>query len=141
MSEERNKYILLSFDVESDIGSWTQNYNSVDKAIALILNVLIKKEVDATFFYTARAALHNPDILRKVFNAGHEIGCHSYQHEALGEAKHFIPGDRVILPEEIPIRLSKATEVIKEISGKKPLSFRAPSFCGSESLKKRLKSK
>jgi len=104
----------------------------VDKAIALILNVLIKKEVDATFFYTARAALHNPDILRKVLNAGHEIGCHSYQHETLGEAKHSIPGDRVILPEEIPVRLSKATEVIKEISGKKPLSFRAPSFCGSE---------
>ena len=32
ISKEK-KYILLSFDVESDIGSWTQNYTSVDKAI------------------------------------------------------------------------------------------------------------
>ena len=50
INDKRNKYILLSFDVESDIGSWTQNYASVDKAINLILNILIKKRIPATFF-------------------------------------------------------------------------------------------
>lgn len=131
MSEEKNKYLLLSFDVESDIGSWTQNYTSVDEAVPLILDILSRKKVCATFFYTAKAALYNPNILKKVLNAGHEIGCHSYQHETLGEAEEYIPGDRVILPEEIQNRLKKATKVIEEISGIKPLSFRAPSFNGS----------
>ena len=131
MSEERDKYILLSFDVESDIGSWTQNYTSVDNAMPLILDILTRKRAPATFFYTAEAALHNPQILKKAFTARHEIGCHSYQHEALGEAKHYVPGDRVILPEEIHNRLSKATNAINEISGLKPMSFRAPSFYGS----------
>ena len=47
-------------------------------------------------------------MVRRVFNKSHEIGCHSYQHEALRDAICYIPGEyRVMLPEEVTSKFIK----------------------------------
>jgi peptidoglycan-N-acetylglucosamine deacetylase len=134
MTLQNEKYVILSFDVESDIGSWTQDYTSLDNALPAISEALRKKNVPGTFFFTAKAASKRPDMLRKVLGDGHEIGSHGYQHESLGDQGYFIPGDRAILAEEIPLRLAKADKIISEVAGVKPVSFRAPRLWGGQAL-------
>ncbi len=132
MLQKGEKYLILSFDTESDIGSWTQNYTSIDKALPLILDLLSKHNVRATFYWEAMAAMHSPDMVRKVSAAGHECGCHTFQHETVGRPSYFIPGDRAILPDEVFGRLKKNKLLIEELTGKPAVSFRAPRLWGDE---------
>jgi peptidoglycan/xylan/chitin deacetylase (PgdA/CDA1 family) len=127
-----NKYIVLSFDTESDIGSWTNNYTSIDIAMPEILKLLKKKSVKAVFFWEGKAALHNPEMVKKTFDGGFECGCHSYQHESVGKPSYFIPGDRAILDDEVFSRIKKNLEIVESITGERPTSFRAPRLWGDE---------
>ena len=133
-----NKTVLLSFDTESDQGSWTQDYTSVDEAVPRILDLLSQNGVKATFFITSKAAMHDPEMVTKVQECGHEVANHGYQHESLGEPSYFIPGDRPVLAQEIPERIRVSTEILEELIGFKPVSFRAPRGWGGESLNKAL---
>ncbi len=118
-------HVLATFDMESDIGSWTSDHEGVLRGTAPILEILDRQGVKATFFYTGDAALAGPELLRQVRSAGHEIGCHTLHHEAMGDPLVRIPVPPV-LPEEIPNRVSKATELVEKLAGERPVSFRAP---------------
>jgi chitooligosaccharide deacetylase len=48
-----------------------------------ILNELAKQEVPATFFCIGWRAIQFPDLVRKIWSAGHEIGNHSMSHPNL----------------------------------------------------------
>ena len=48
-----------------------------------ILNELAKQEVHATFFCIGWRAIRYPDLVRKIWSAGHEIGNHSMNHPNL----------------------------------------------------------
>ena len=129
-----DKYMLLSFDTESDQGSWTENYTSIDHALPVILEMLDEKGIKATFFWTAQAAMHNPQMIKETHNRDHEVACHGYKHESLGKPSYFIPGDRPVLREEITIRVRRSTEIITDMTGVAPRSFRAPRGWGGEIL-------
>ncbi|MBL8568403.1 MAG: polysaccharide deacetylase [Phreatobacter sp.] len=59
--------------------AWGQYGNRV--GVPMILNLLKKYDVPATFFVPAVAALLHPDEQRRVVAEGHEIGLHSWIHE------------------------------------------------------------
>ncbi len=126
-----NKQAVLGFDMETDIGSWTSNYEGFKIGTPKILSVLKKNEITATFYFTADAAKNNPDLVRAVRDAGHEIGCHTLFHETIGDSLFEIPGMMPVLPEEVIHRIELATEIVKEISGVNPTSFRCPRLFGS----------
>lgn len=132
MLNKGDRYIVLSFDTESDIGSWTQNYTSIDEAMPKILDLLDKKKIKATFYWEARAALHNPGMVRTTALKGHECGCHTYQHETVGKPAYFIPGDRAVLPDEVFGRLEKNKRIVENLTGVESKSFRAPRLWGDE---------
>ena len=48
-----------------------------------LLDVLAKHTVKATFFVIGKFAKERPDLVRKVFEAGHDIGNHTYSHPNL----------------------------------------------------------
>jgi chitooligosaccharide deacetylase len=48
-----------------------------------ILNELAKQEVHATFFCIGWRAIQYPDLVRKIWSAGHEIGNHTMNHPNL----------------------------------------------------------
>ena len=52
-------------------------YDSVDK----ILDELAKHKIVATFFCLGWLAEKHPKVIQKIHAQGHQIGCHSYQHE------------------------------------------------------------
>lgn len=112
--------------METDIGSYLKTYNGIKEGTPRILNVLKRHGVEATFLFTGEAALKNPDQVVAVSKAGHEVGCHSLKHETVGDVGFNMPNDAPILEEEMQHRLEKNVEIVEGISGKRPVSFRAP---------------
>jgi peptidoglycan/xylan/chitin deacetylase (PgdA/CDA1 family) len=123
--------VILGFDMETDIGSWTPYYRGVLEGTPKILQLLSRKKVKATFFFTGETAEKYPEIVRNVAEEGNEVGCHSLFHETVGDELFPIPGVKPLLPEEVPFRLKKATEIVENALGDKVVSFRAPRLWGS----------
>ena len=123
--------VVLGFDMETDIGSYTPFYEGVEYGTPHILEILKRHDIPATFFWTGHAAKINPDMVRRVRDSGHEIGCHSLYHETLGDPIFPLPNNWPILPSEIEGRLRENTRIVEEVSRIKPLSFRCPRLWGS----------
>ena len=122
---------VFGFDMETDIGSWTSGYEGMQHGSPVILDILKKHDIKATFFFTADAAIKNPNIVHMVRDAGHEIGCHTLFHETIGDALFEIPGMMPLLPEEVEHRIELATERVEKIAGVHPTAWRCPRLWGS----------
>jgi len=134
MSELGRKTLVLSFDMETDIGSWTGEVRGIREGTPGILEVLGRHGVRATFLFTGREALGNPGVVEEVVSAGHEIGCHTMFHENLGEPVYDVPVGSFALQSEVRGRLEMATNAVKEVAGARPVSFRAPRLFGSTEM-------
>lgn len=134
MQKDRSFDVVLGFDMETDIGSYTPFYEGVQHGTPLILEILEKHRIFATFFWTGHAAEKNPGMVVRVSAAGHETGCHGLFHETLGDPIFPLPNNWPILPSEVEGRLRQATEIIKQVSGVQPVSFRCPRLWGSSTV-------
>jgi peptidoglycan-N-acetylglucosamine deacetylase len=126
--------VVLGFDMETDVGSWTPFYEGMAHGSPVILDLLEKHGITATFFFTGEAARKHPEVVRQVREAGHEIGCHTLFHETIGDSLFEIPGMMPILPEEVEHRLDLATQWVADVAGVSPVSFRAPRLFGSTAM-------
>lgn len=126
--------VVIGFDMETDIGSWTPYYRGLVEGTPKILDLLSKENIKATFFFTGEAAKKYPLTVKGVAEEMNEIGCHSLYHETIGDELFPIPGIKSLLHEEIPFRLKKATEWVEEVLGDKVVSFRAPRLWGSTTM-------
>lgn len=123
--------VVFGFDMETDIGSFTPFYEGVKHGTPLLLDLLGKQNIPATFFWTGHAAENNPEMVCRVRDAGHETACHGLYHETLGDPIFPLPNNWPILPSEVEGRLREATRIVKKVSGVKPTSFRCPRLWGS----------
>jgi hypothetical protein len=127
-------HVIVSFDMETDLGNWWTTYEGVREGTPAILEILARYVAPATFLFTAAAAEACPAAVRQVLAAGCEVGCHGLQHEFLGEANSDTPGIFTLLPEEIDHRLQLATDAVAAIAGVRPVSFRCPRLQGSNQV-------
>jgi peptidoglycan/xylan/chitin deacetylase (PgdA/CDA1 family) len=80
--------IILGFDVEEfdmpfEYGKtlpFTEQLAISTTGTLLLLDLLKEKGIKATFFCTAHYAMHQPEIILKIVNEGHEIASHGYYH-------------------------------------------------------------
>lgn len=79
---------LLSFDIEEfdmpfeygkDI-SFEDQINISIKGTNVILDLLAKHNIKATFFSTATFAINAPEEIKRIKNEGHELSSHTYYH-------------------------------------------------------------
>ena len=68
--ETNEKVMALTFD-DGPYSPYTEQ----------LLEVLDKEQVKATFFMVGEKAVEQPELVRKVQQAGHEIALHSYVHK------------------------------------------------------------
>jgi peptidoglycan/xylan/chitin deacetylase (PgdA/CDA1 family) len=120
------KYIIFGFDMESDIGSYLKSYHGVQQGTPVLLEILQRHGLPATFFFTGEAARGNPETVREVARRGYDVGCHSLKHETVGDVHFDMPGDIPILEEEVEHRLELNKSIVQELCGAEPVSFRAP---------------
>jgi len=126
--------VLLGFDMETDIGSWTPFHEGLMHGTPKVLEVFQKHQVTGTFYFVGWSARQVPESLHWVKDVGHEIGAHSLYHETVGDPLFPIPGIYPLLKQEVLPRLALNTEWIEEICGVRPISFRAPRLFGSTAV-------
>lgn len=117
---------ILTFDIEdwynhddySRDFEWEKHEVRVYEGTEKILDALDKYNLKGTFFCVGWLAEHHPTIIKKIADAGHHLGCHSYQHEL---AYRFTK-------EEFKQDTYKAKCLIEDAIGKAVDAYRVPSF-------------
>lgn len=92
-----------------------------------ILEILDKYDVKATFFVLGKSAEAHPDVLRRVIDAGHEVGNHTYSHVLLSKQ-----GDDSFFAD-----VEKNQKLLKDEFGVEATLLRPPGGCFSDSAIKR----
>ncbi len=119
----------MSFDIEDwfhmveieavrDPATWDDFPTLVERYTDQIAAHLARHETRATFFMLGWVAERYPDLVRRLADAGHEIGTHSYWHRRV---------DR-LTPSEFEEDLRRSIEVIEAAGNCRVRGFRAPSF-------------
>ncbi len=81
-----------------------------------MLDVLRVAGVRATFFVLGERAAHAPELVREMVAAGHEVENHTWSHSNL-----WFCG-----PSRTAREISRAQELIAELTGRRPRFFRPP---------------
>lgn len=81
-----------------------------------LLRTLKEKNVRVTFYVVGKNAQKYPSTVRAAATAGHQIGNHSWDHADLTK----------LSTAKIKSQLSRADTAIKQATGKKPTTLRAP---------------
>lgn len=91
-----------------------------------ILDILDKYTVKATFFVIGKNAESYPKMLKRIADAGHEIGNHTYSHVTAGRSTKV----------NFKAELEKTDSIIKKITGKDTVLFRPPTgYCNETAVK------
>jgi len=109
--------LALTIDVEQDVPPFLNTWRGMQDGLPRLLALLSKHEVHATFFVTGQAAEKFPDLVKRI-SLEHEVGCHGYDHERF---------DKIDSQEQFR-RIELATRLIRGVTGRPILGFRAPNF-------------
>ncbi|MDS9471700.1 polysaccharide deacetylase family protein [Sporosarcina pasteurii] len=101
----KQKRVALTFDDGPD-----------PKVTTRILDTLEKYDAKATFFMLGSRVEYYPEIAKSVYEAGHELGNHSWTHPDLTKAKN----------DKIQKEIDRTSTIIEEVTGQKPEIFRPP---------------
>ena len=110
-SGQHPKEIALTFDDGPD-PQWTPQ----------ILDELKQLKVKATFFMVGENAEAHPDLVRRVWDEGHEVGNHSFTHANLG----------ITSPRRTALEINATQRAIECILGRSTRLFRPPYNADSE---------
>ena len=83
-----------------------------------ILDLLDLHKTKATFFVLGKVAEKYPDLIKEIYDKGHEIASHSYSHRTLYD----------LGKDGFEREIDKSINLLENITGEKVKGFRAPTF-------------
>lgn len=119
---------ILTFDIEEWFlwEKWStlssERHRVFDSKLGQLLDLLDLCGIKATFFCVGMMGKRFPDVIRKIKERGHEIGCHSNTHAWLNKMSR----------EECFEDTRIAVDSIEQCTGEKVFSYRAPAFSVGE---------
>lgn len=121
---------ILTFDIEEWYiekisGGRDYRYRQFDEVLSKLLDMLDAHQMKATFFCVGRLAIDFPEVIRRIMERGHEIGCHSHVHTWINKMSEDILRKDTI----------EALKALEDVSGQKIVSYRAPAFSITEQNK------
>ena len=122
---------ILTFDIEEwylqkmRYRDTFNKYDVFDSYLNQILDVLEIRGMKGTFFCVGGMATDFPEVVHRIEQKGHEIGCHSNQHTWLNKMTYV----------EVKEDTRTAVDALEQCIGKKVKSYRAPAFSIGESNK------
>lgn len=81
-----------------------------------LLAILAENDAVATFFVVGTMVENNPEVLQRVYDAGHEIGNHSYDH----------PNFSKLTADQMTAQYKQTNDLIEGVIGKRALIDRPP---------------
>ena len=111
-----------SFDIQEYFGRNTRERYEIESNINEILLFLEDHGIKCTFFILGIIAKEQPNIIKSIAEAGHEIGSHSYEHKRLFNMDYNM----------IKNTIERSKLLLEDVSGRKVYGFRAPEFSINE---------
>lgn len=115
---------ILTFDIEEwyienkYFGAKKSKYEEYDRLLDELLMRLDSSQLKGTFFCVGKLATDFPLVVKKIADAGHEVGCHSNTHKWLNKMTY----------QEVMEDTHSAIDSLEQCIGKKVQSYRAPAF-------------
>lgn len=81
-----------------------------------ILDILKSHQVKATFFLIGEKANEHPDVVKRIYAEGHDLGNHTWNHRQLSK----MPAA------DIEAEIARTDDLLKKTSGTAPKLFRSP---------------
>jgi len=107
-----------SFYIPDEMIRSKREREEIARNVDVVLEFLAYNNVHGTFFILGKIAKEQPEIVRRIAEAGHEIASHSYNHIRL-----FNQEDRIARES-----LTASKKILEDISGYEVFGFRAPDF-------------
>lgn len=101
-----------------DPKTWDDAPKFIEKNTDVLLRLLDEAKSRGTFLTVGWVAERYPHLIRRLVDAGHEIGCHSQYHRLIYS----------LTPEEFEEDTRTCVRILREVSGQKVVAFRAPGF-------------
>jgi polysaccharide deacetylase family protein (PEP-CTERM system associated) len=98
--------------------SWDSFPSRVELQVERTLELLESKRARATFLILGWVAQRYPQVVRRIVDSGHEIGCHSHLHRLVYD----------LTPAEFREDTLRAVRAIEDACGITPRIYRAPSY-------------
>jgi polysaccharide deacetylase family protein (PEP-CTERM system associated) len=98
--------------------NWESLPSRVEAQTDRVLDLLARHNASATFFVMGWVAERHPAMTRRIVEAGHEIGCHSFAHQLVYD----------MTPAQFRADTERAVRVIEDVAGAAPRLYRAPSY-------------
>ena len=108
--------VVWSSDTNEKLVAMTFDDGPNEKYTPELLDILLNKNVKATFFLIGKNVVEEPEIARRIYSEGHEIGNHSYSHPVLP----------LVSRKEVHKQVESTTSIIEDVIGSKPTYFRPP---------------
>ena len=125
--------VTLSFDLDTETLLLRSGITSSSRfstgeygaraGLPRVLDLLERYDIKATFFIPAVSAELHSDEVKRIADAGHEVGLHGWIHEFTSTLER---GEERML-------MQQSLDTLEEISGRRPVGIRAPSWEYSES--------
>ena len=115
---------ILTFDIEEwylekmYFGDHAEKYKEFDRYLGEILDTLDERNLKGTFFCVGGLGREFPDVVKRIADRGHDVGCHSDVHTWLNKMTR----------EECLADTRMAVDSLEQVVGKKVKSYRAPAF-------------
>lgn len=97
---------------------WSDLESRVTANTFRLLDMLAEADILATFFIVGWVAEKFPEIVSRIQNQGHEVGCHSYWHRKVYD----------LSPEEFREDTRRAKAILEDITSQPVRGYRAPSY-------------
>lgn len=110
--------VTLFFDLEGWYGYPHKKKFDFPRTIKAVSDILDKFKAKAAFNTCGALVEEFPQVIRKLFDKGHEISLHAYKHE------FFLR----LSTRQINDVLCRTEKIIKQITGQRPIGLRCPFF-------------
>ncbi len=90
----------------------------LDHGLSRILDLLAEHGIRGTFFVLGPVAQENPQLVRRIAEGGHELGCHGWSHQLI----------YAMTPYQFREETRRAVDVITDLTGNAVEVYRAPYF-------------
>ncbi len=97
---------------------WNDLERRAARVIDRLLPFLADRGVSGTFFVLGWLAEREPDMVRAIADAGHEIASHGYEHDLVSN----------LGPEGFADSVRRSRGILQDLTGEAVLGYRAPSF-------------
>ncbi len=124
---------FITFDIEEwyaanfdsvVMNGFLDTTNHLEKNVDRLLKICDEKAVKSTCFILGEVAARKPQIIRKIYQQGHEVASHSLAHRLV----------YTMTPDEFREDLRQSCDLLEQITGEKVVGYRAPSWSVNEEV-------